>query len=389
MLIRGELPPYYTPVEITHDTRNLYVNLETLELEYYARQRMEKNPLWVNLTAIFKRTIRSRDIIRQLENRETISHEREDLIDDNFKAVERILDHEFIEQSIPIKATIKDAIDIFYIVNASGVNLTEAELALAQISGYWPKARERFKTKLQALEKTGFVFGLDFIVYVLLGVLHNAGSEMKKLHTSDNLEPMKTAWERLENHTLDYVMRLMKTHAFVDHTKEINSVYALVPILVYVYRKGTQPLSQEEINKIVKWFYYAQIRNRYASQLPQKLDKDNSIAAKSETPFDDLLNLIRAERTLEISKDEFVGVDVRNPLFNLMRWYFKSRQAICPNTGVSIRTDMGKTYELHWDHIFPYEILKTHGYDRSNRLKYAVALEITNRVMGRFNCGLK
>lgn len=381
MIIRGEIPPYYTQEEITHDTRNLYVNLETLELEYYGRTRMEKNPLWVNLTDIFKRNIRCRDIVRQLETREAVSREREDKLDDNFRAIERILDREFVEQSIPIKASIKEAIDIFYIVNASGVNLTEAELALAQISGYWPKARERFKAKLQQMEKTGFVFGLDFIVYVLLGVLHNSGSEMKKLHTADNLEAMKAAWARLENHTLDYVMRLMRAQAFVDHTKEINSVYALVPIIVYVYRKGTGALSQEEISKIIKWFYYAQIRNRYISQMPQKLDKDNAVAAKSKTPFDDLLNMIRAERPLEISKDEFVGVDVRNPLFNLMRWYFKSRHAICPNTGMGIRSEMGKNYELHWDHIFPYEVLKANGYDRNNRLKYALALEITNRVI--------
>ncbi len=362
MIVRGEIPPYYSREDITHDTRNLYVNLGTLDLEYYSPTRMGKNPLWVNLTDIFKRKIRSRDIVRQIEARENVSREREDSIDDNFRAIERVLDREFVEQSIPIKATIKEAIDIFYIVNASGVSLTDAELALAQISGYWPKARERFKEKLRKLENSGFVFGLDFIVYVLLGVLHNSGSEMKKLHTSDNLHSMVEAWQQLETHTLDYVMRVMKTHAYIDHTKEINSVYSLVPIIVYTFKKGNQALSQEEIKKIVKWFYYAQIRNRYVSQMPQKLDKDNSIAAKSDTPFDDLLNIIRAERPLEISKDEFVGVDVRNPLFNLMRWYFKSKNAICPNTGMGIRTDMGKKYELHWDHIFPYEALKANGY---------------------------
>ena len=44
MLIRGEIPPYYTQPEITNDTRGLYVNVETLELAYYSKQRMEKEP---------------------------------------------------------------------------------------------------------------------------------------------------------------------------------------------------------------------------------------------------------------------------------------------------------------------------------------------------------
>ena len=69
---------------------------------------------------------------------------------------------DFLEQTIPIKANISQAIDIFYIVNASGVNLTDAELALAQISGYWPKARDVIKEKMFSLKETGFDFRLDF-----------------------------------------------------------------------------------------------------------------------------------------------------------------------------------------------------------------------------------
>ncbi|MEK7992226.1 MAG: hypothetical protein AAB403_00325, partial [Planctomycetota bacterium] len=116
-------------------------------------------------------------------------------------------------------------------------------------------------------------------------------------------------------------------------------VYALVPIIVYCFNNPT--LSHDEINKIVKWFYYSQIRQRYISQMPQKLDKDIGIVANSQTPFDDLLNIIRIERPLEISTDEFVGADTRNSLWSLMRWYFKSRNAICFSKGIGIRQNMG------------------------------------------------
>lgn len=382
MLIRGEIPPYYKREEITHDTRGLYVNVETLELQYYKKNRMENNPLWVNLTDIFKDEVRARNVVRALEKKgEEVSDERDDLINDNFKAIDRIPDREFVEQTIPVRASIKEAIDIFYVVNASGVNLTDAELALAQISGYWPQAREVFKAKLNEMAENGFVFKLDFLVYVMLGVLHNLGSEMRRLHTPDNYPRIKEAWALLESHTLDYVINILKTHAYVDHTKEINSYYALVPIIVYCFNKGTQPLSQEEIKKIVKWFYYSQIRQRYISQLPQKLDKDNGIVAKNENPFDELLNIIRIERPLEISTDEFVGVDTRNALWGLMRWYFKSRNAVCFTTGVGIRQNMGKKYVLEWDHIFPYSLLKEAGYSRRNWMKYALAQEITNRAV--------
>lgn len=382
MLVRGEIPPYYTAKEIKEDTRNMYVNVETLEISYYKKIPMQHDPRWVNITDIFQRKTRSRDISRALEERQgTVTREQEDTIDNNVRAVERILDRDFLELSIPIRATIKEAIDIFYIVNASGVSLTEAELALAQISGYWPQARQLFKNKLDQLTQKGFIFKLDFIVYVLLGVLYNSGSEMQKLHTEDNLEQIQAAWKLLDEYTLDYVVDILRDQAYVGHTKEISSVFALLPIIVYTFKKGRDPLSQTEIKKIVKWFYYSQIRRRYTSQSPQKLDKDNNIAANSENPFDQLLGIIQAERPLEISKEEFVGADIRNPLYSMMVWYFKSRHAPCFTKGIGLHQPMGKRYTLTCDHIFPYSLLKEYGYGHGNRLKYALAQEITNRAV--------
>ena len=40
MLMRGEIPPYYTAAEILNDTRGLYVNVETLDLAYYTKAKM-------------------------------------------------------------------------------------------------------------------------------------------------------------------------------------------------------------------------------------------------------------------------------------------------------------------------------------------------------------
>jgi hypothetical protein len=42
---------------------------------------------------------------------------------------------------------------------------------------------------------------------------------------------------------------------------------------------------------------------------------------------------------------------------------------------------MGKKYELEYDHIFPYSLLKKAGYDINNRVKYSLAQEITNRAV--------
>jgi hypothetical protein len=384
LLIRGTVPPYYKPEEIINDVRNLHYNVETRELEYYKKNTMQNNPLWVNITDIFQNKVRLRDIVEALEQKsggERLSRERENVIDDNIRVIERIKDRDFVEQIIPTKASIKEAIDIFYIVNASGVNLTDAELALAQISGYWPQARARIKEKITKLEKEGWVLNLDFMMYVLLGVMHNLGSKMEKLHTTDNMPRLVEVWDQLDKSTLDYVFNLMKTHAYIDHSKEINSVYALVPIIVFAFNKGKTPLTQQEIKKAIQWFYYSQIRQRYISQLPQKLDKDLRIVSTENNPFDKLISIIEVERKLEIDKDEFIGAGVSHPLWGLMKWYFKSQNAVCLSTGISIRKNMGKKYALEYDHIFPYSVLADNGYDMNNRVKYALAQEITNRAV--------
>ncbi|MCF7856291.1 DUF262 domain-containing protein [Candidatus Gracilibacteria bacterium] len=382
LLIRNEIPPYYKESEILKDPRGLYVNIKTLELQYYKQTIMQSDPYWINITDIFKKTVQSIDFIKNIEEKyPELDRAEKYKILDNFKEIENIPDIDFKEQEIPAKASLKEAIDIFYIVNASGVNLTEAELALAQISGYWPQAREIFKKKLEKLKEDGFVFKLDFIIYCLLGVLHNIGSDMTKLHDQSNEERLKEAWKRLDEEVLDYVVNVLRSQAYIDHSDEINSVYALVPIVVYVYKQRVNALTENDLKKVIKWFYYSQIRQRYISQLPQKLDKDIGIVVRAENPFDELLYNIKLERPLDITADEFIGVDVRNALFSLMRWYFKSKNAICFTTGNGIRKNMGKKYSLEWDHIFPYSVLKENGYNRNNRHKYALAQEITNRAI--------
>lgn len=385
MLITGKIPPYYTEEEITHDIRGLYVNVETCSLEYYRKMIMANDPTWVDITEIFNGNIRTRDIVDKLEtkaNGERLPRGRENVIDDNIEAIKRIKERDFLEQIVPVKATIKEAIDIFYIVNSSGVNLTDAELALAQISGYLPKARKEFKKKLEELKKKGWVFDLDFVVYVLLAIIHRQGSKMEKLHTPDNKEKIEKTWKLLKDDLLDYTFNLLQSQAYIDHTDEINSVYALVPVITYVYLKPNHRLSEEEIQKVMKWFYYSQIRFRYISQLPQKLDKDLGIIERSSNPFDELVRIIEEERPLEIKPTEFVGRDIRHPLFSLMRWYFKSQGAVCLGTGLQLRRNMGKKYSLERDHIFAYSVLKdSDHFDMNDRFQYALAQEITNRAI--------
>src|SRR3546814_17517680 len=57
------------------------------------------------------------------------------------------------------------------------------------------------------------------------------------------------------------------------------------------------------------------------------------------------------------------------------------RSATCFTTGIKLARPLGKMYALENDHIFPFSKLKAAGYGTENRIKYALAQEITNRAI--------
>ena len=176
LIITGNIPPYYEDKEITNDTRGLFVNLENGELQYYKKTIMENNPLWVELTEVFQD---NNKILMNLLNKDEFKPISEKILETHGK-IKGILQTNFVEQVIPIEANIREAIDIFYTVNSGGITLTDAELALAQISGYWEEARDLFKEKIFDLAEKGFPFKLDFMVYTLLAVMYQSGDENEK-----------------------------------------------------------------------------------------------------------------------------------------------------------------------------------------------------------------
>ena len=131
----------------------------------------------------------------------------------------------------------------------------------------------------------------------------------------------------------------------------------------------------------MKWFYYSQVRQRYVSQTPQKLDKDLGIIRDSENPFDEIALGRSGRATVGDFQGRVRRADIRHPLFSLMRWYFKSKDAVCLGSGLGLRQNMGARYALEKDHIFPYSALRDSGYPVENRFKYALAQEITNRAI--------
>lgn len=76
LLVKGEIPPYYTEHEILNDIRGLYVNILTLELEYFKKLSMQGNPFWIDITKIFKNEMNALQIIKAIKEQQDIEDEK-------------------------------------------------------------------------------------------------------------------------------------------------------------------------------------------------------------------------------------------------------------------------------------------------------------------------
>lgn len=387
MLITGEIPPYYTEREIENDIRGLYYNLQTGELEYFKKTVMENDPFWVDITSVFKSPIFEFDLIKKYEEQKGKLPEDEyrkliEILRGNLLALQQIKEHDFPVQTVPASANVEEAIDIFDVVNSSGTKLTDAELALSNISGKWPQAREVFKEKLFQLRDKGYAFELDFIVFLLQATLHQSGSQMRKLHKNTR-EEIEQAWNILSTKVIDYTINLIRDRLYIDSTDEISSRFGLIPLMTYVYMQPDKTLNEEQINNALNWFLLSQLWWRYVSQTPQKLDSDlRDLKLHESNPFSFLRDKILEERgRLELRADDIVGRGSTHPVYKLMILSAKSKGAVCFGTGHSIRTPFGEKYRLESDHIFPFSKLKKMGYNRENHLKYKLAQELSNRAL--------
>ena len=48
-----------------------------------------------------------------------------------------------------------------------------------------------------------------------LGVLHNMGPKIEKLHSVDNKSNIQEAWKKLDDVVLDYVMNIMQSQVLM------------------------------------------------------------------------------------------------------------------------------------------------------------------------------
>lgn len=379
MLTSGDIPAYYTEAEINSDPRDLFFHLETGDFQYYQSSRMAGDPLWRRVIDCFNdSSLNVMAIADQATDEPNEKFRLAQLLNDNLTQLRSIREHLLPEQVVPSHASLKDAIDIFDRVNSQGTKLTDAELALTHITGKWPYARRKMKEKMEECAAQNFHFGLTFLTRALTTTV-TGRALFETIHARPRVE-LENGWSQVSR-TIDYLMNLLPSQAFIHSTNELNTTNALIPIIAYLTRHGGTFPNQKSILHAVNWLYSALIWARYTAQTDQRLEADLSIIAKEMEPWDLLRNQIVDQRgRIDVKASDFEGRTAQHPLYRLTLILSKAHSAVDWFNGVPLGVTHGAAYAMHSHHIFPQGLLYRSGWDSDNYMHRQTVNEIANRA---------
>lgn len=374
MLVKDEIPPYYTASEIRHDPRNLYFNLDAGEFRYENKSTRD-NPEWVKITEIFDDGVNAWDIAREKlgDDSDDIS-EKAEHYHQQIKQLERLLSRPLPLEELPKSATVHQAIDLFDRVNSQGTDLGDAELALAHMSAQWPYIRRNIKKKQAALEKQGFSFKLDFYVKCIVAVVSETMTYSKVYDT--NRSVLEAKWERIEQ-ILDYLVNFLQNEAHIPDSSYITTRAVLIPLIAYLDRNEIR-LTRTEKNSFLEWLYVAMMWSRYGRSTDTTLEKDLSLL-NDEYPTKELMAEIQDNRggQIEVRPADFDGRGKRSKRFyNMIRIVIRANDPVDWKTGEPLKG----SYNLESHHIFPKSQLYDELYDSSNHIGKKRVNEIANRA---------
>jgi hypothetical protein len=383
LLLKGEIPPYYTESDITHDPRHLYFNLKTAEFGYYQKQKMSESPFWKSVVSCFNDKFDAFTLVENLH----LDNADEKLkvgseVNTNLVRLRAIADIDYFVQSVPRGLDIDRAIDIFDRVNSMGTKLTDAELVLTHIAGRWPQARRVMKQKIEDYQKSGFYFDLDFLTRCLVVLIIKSALFKKmteEVYQTKTGEDYKEAWDRLIK-ILDYLIPILKQSAYLSSSKDISTNNVLVPLVAYLSKNGGsfEPALK---NHFLYWMFLALIWGRYSGQTDQRLDKDVYLAINSLQPVADLLNEIEDQRgRIEIKPSDLEGRGSGHPLHRMLYILTRYNKATDWANGGSLQDTMGDYYSIQSHHVFPQAVLYRNGYNSENHLDKQRVNEIANRA---------
>ena len=158
-VVKGHPPGFFEGDDKAFTGLNF--NVESEEFAFYSRNRMAKDPRWVDVTKLFNSNVFH--FLAPLADR--YGQEQAAVYLDRLNRLSQIIEREFHQEKITgVDKDIEEVVGIFNRVNSGGTKLSKGDLALAQVCAQWPDARQVMRTTIDRWEESGYKFTLDWLL---------------------------------------------------------------------------------------------------------------------------------------------------------------------------------------------------------------------------------
>ena len=360
-IIKGAPPNW---IEGKPPRTDLYFNLETEEFQYFAKSIMNGKQEWISVVELLQKG--AGDYVEQAPE------DQGPYLLKNLRKLNRldgIKNYQYYLQEIDLEDPIQ-VVEIFNLVNSAGTPLSDADLALALITGRWEDCKDKMRAAIDRYSQHGFHFTMEFFTRCIAVIATGRGTfkDVHKLTKQDYID----AWAKTER-SLNYLINVLPTHAYIDETSFLSTQYIFFP-LVYFLAQNDFKFPDEKIrDKSLYWLYNALMWGRYSTSSESKLDQDIR-ALRDTNSVDDLIKHIATARggNLEVSGADLEFQGIRSRFYQI--FYILIRQngaADWADPSLPLYNNAaGNHYAIERHHIFPNSKLYTlfsskSSYDKS------------------------
>ena len=373
-LFEGRPPAFYEGETLFFD---LYFYLPTEEFEFYQKAKMANDPLWVAVTPFLMKGIN-----QWLAELDQLPQDQRDLYLKQhlakFNKLDSIRNYAYHLDEVADKP-VEEIVAIFNLVNSSGTELSKADLALARVCVGWPEARDVLRAAQEHFEAAGFGFKLEFftrcVSAVAVGNVYFEGG-----FDQTGPEVVQQAWNSGER-ALEYLVNILRNDAYIDSSDSLNSPYVLLPMVVYLSRRGGIFKDDAEKRGFLYWMYLALMWGRYTGSTDTQLQADVN-ALESEDVLKLLLaNILQDRGRLKVEPQDLEGQGTRSRFYSLAYIVARSQGAVDWFTGVKLyNRNLGRSFGLEDHHIFPQSVLYKNGYTKKESKDRKIVNDLANRA---------
>jgi hypothetical protein len=365
-VIKGEPPPFYEEEKLYF---NLYFNIVDERFEYYKKSMMQGSVDWLPVTEFFQLGLAEFFRQRKDESEVYITNF------DKLQQLDAIRSYAYYLSTVS-EENIERAVAIFNLVNSRGTRLSKSDLALAHICSSWPEARQLFRATQAKLAQLNFDFDLEIITRMTSTVA--TGSALYEPLYRTPIEAVQEAWHKVER-SLEYLVGVLRAHAYIDSTKNLASAYPLVPVVVHLARRGGAFADQREMHDYLHWLYAALMWTRYSGSTETKLNADIAVLADENPPARLRENILKERGRIPVQPSDLERTGALSSFYKMAYIVARSRGAVDWVSGHPLYTQAaGTMLEIEGHHIFPSAVLYKSRYSSSDSADKQIVNEVAN-----------